>query len=387
MISSRLQDLCEVVDCEHKTAPEAAAGSKYAYSVGTPALRGRNIDFSQAKPVDRPTYEAWSRRAELRTGDIILAREAPVGGVGYVDGARKVCLGQRTVLIRTISTGLDSRFLFFALRSPEVQNWMLDRSTGSTVAHINVADVRRLPIPFLPPLAEQRRIAGVLGALDDLIETNQRLIGSVREFSSLRYRQMRRSAQGLIRLGDVIDVNSAQTKVQLSGTLTYLDIASVGDGSITWPDPIAWTDAPSRARRLASVGSTIWATVRPNRRAHALLTHAPENLVISTGLAVLSPKILGPAEIFAATDEQSFVDYLMTRADGSAYPAVRASAFQDAEVALLGTEASARFESELWPLWQFAGELTRECETLQRTRDELLPLLLSGRVSVREVAA
>jgi type I restriction enzyme S subunit len=110
-------------------------------------------------------------------------------------------------------------------------------------------------------------------------------------------------------------------------------------------------------------------------------------LVISTGLAVLSPKILGPAEIFAATDEQSFVDYLMTRADGSAYPAVRASAFQDAEVALLGTEASARFESELWPLWQFAGELTRECETLQRTRDELLPLLLSGRVSVREVAA
>lgn len=46
-------------------------------------------------------------------------------------------------------------------------------------------------------------------------------------------------------------------------TFKYVDIGAVGQGSITMPDELtSFTDAPSRARRLAEPGDTIISTVR-----------------------------------------------------------------------------------------------------------------------------
>jgi len=83
MIENRtLSDVAQIIDCEHKTAPKAKSEDKYAYSIGTPALRLNYINLDEAKPVDLATYREWTKRSEPTQGDIILAREAPVGGVG-----------------------------------------------------------------------------------------------------------------------------------------------------------------------------------------------------------------------------------------------------------------------------------------------------------------
>jgi len=50
---------------------------------------------------------------------------------------------------------------------------MTCRAEGSTVAHLNMSDIRNMDIPKLPPLAEQRAIARILGTLDDKIELNR----------------------------------------------------------------------------------------------------------------------------------------------------------------------------------------------------------------------
>ena len=49
------------------------------------------------------------------------------------------------------------------------------RASGSTVAHLNMSDIRQLELPEVPPLDEQRAIASVLGSLDDKIELNRRM--------------------------------------------------------------------------------------------------------------------------------------------------------------------------------------------------------------------
>jgi type I restriction enzyme S subunit len=163
----------QVVDCEHKTSPTASPGNEYAFSIGTRDLRDGRIHLRGAKLVDHRTYQLWTQRAVPVGGDLILAREAPVGEVGYVDGRHRLCLGQRTVLIRPHVDKVDSRFLHYRLLSPRVRQWMDDRSAGSTVAHLNVADIRQMPVGPLPPLTEQCAIAEVLGALDDKIEANR----------------------------------------------------------------------------------------------------------------------------------------------------------------------------------------------------------------------
>ena len=104
-----LSDIADIVDCEHKTAPSCNIEDAYAFSVGTPSLRGDRIDLSEARPVSESTYREWSKRKSLVAGDIILAREAPAGGVGFVTGSIPLCLGQRTVLVHAHRDEVEPR--------------------------------------------------------------------------------------------------------------------------------------------------------------------------------------------------------------------------------------------------------------------------------------
>ncbi|HZN72891.1 MAG TPA: restriction endonuclease subunit S [Micromonosporaceae bacterium] len=157
-----LRDVAEVIDCEHKTAPRAPVEEAYALSVGTGSIRNGRIDLSGAKPVTLATYRDWTRRAVPRAGDIILAREAPIGEAALVPEATPICLGQRTVLIQPSEHLIVPRYLHYFLLSSNAQRWFRHRATGSTVLHVNVADVRNTPFGRLPSLSEQRRLVDIL---------------------------------------------------------------------------------------------------------------------------------------------------------------------------------------------------------------------------------
>jgi hypothetical protein len=152
-----LGDIAHVIDCEHRTAPRADE-EPYGVSVGTRAVRHGRISIAAAKPVSKDTYLSWTRRATPAPGDLIFSREAPMGEVGAVPDDPPVCLGQRTVLLRLNTDRVDQRFMLHFLMSPESKAWIDANAVGSTVPHLNVADVRKIPVPALPSLDDQRRI-------------------------------------------------------------------------------------------------------------------------------------------------------------------------------------------------------------------------------------
>jgi type I restriction enzyme S subunit len=169
----RLEDLCEfIVDCPHKTAPTQSTGVP---QVRTTDIKNGRLDLVRANKVSEATYQEWIARAEPSPGDLILAREAPVGQVGMVPRGAKVCLGQRTVLIRPDPTCVHPRYLLFLMLSPAVQAEMQGRAAGSTTPHLNVADIRYLQLPDLPNRSVQNEVAALLGVLDDKIDVNQRI--------------------------------------------------------------------------------------------------------------------------------------------------------------------------------------------------------------------
>jgi len=87
----------------------------------------------------------------------------------------RCCLGQRMVMLRPDPKKCDSRFLLYSILSDTVQHEIkVNEGTGSTVSNLRIPLLEALPIPN-PPLAEQKAIAAVLGALDDKIELNRRM--------------------------------------------------------------------------------------------------------------------------------------------------------------------------------------------------------------------
>jgi len=158
-----LDSLCElIVDCEHKTAPTQETGYP---SIRTPNIGKGELILQNVNRVSYETYIQWTRRAIPKAGDLILAREAPAGNIAVIPENIEVCLGQRTVLLRPKKDRLISKYLAYLILSKEVQEILLSHSTGATVQHINMKDIRAFKIYNLSDLKEQISVVQKLDAL------------------------------------------------------------------------------------------------------------------------------------------------------------------------------------------------------------------------------
>ena len=106
----------------------------------------------------------------------------------------------------------------------------------------------------------------------------------------------------------------------------YVDIGGVNavDG-ITATEEVVFENAPSRARRKVRHGDTIVSTVRTYLRAIAPIENPPENLIVSTGFAVVRPRKVESTFLAYALRESSFIESVVARSTGVSYPACNAS--------------------------------------------------------------
>src|SRR6266571_4152070 len=79
------------------------------------------------------------------------------------------------VVLRDSTSLVDIRYLSLVMQTHSYRAHVLGTATGSTVRHTSPSRILDFKAAF-PPLDEQRRIAGVLGTLDDLVDTNRRLV-------------------------------------------------------------------------------------------------------------------------------------------------------------------------------------------------------------------
>lgn len=114
---------------------------------------------------------------QLREGDVVLAMDRPwiEAGLKYAAISKydlPCLLVQRTTRLRG-GPNLDTEFLRYVVGSSEFTQHIHAITTGTAVPHISGKQIKDFTFA-LPPLPEQRDIAGVLGALDDKIEQNRR---------------------------------------------------------------------------------------------------------------------------------------------------------------------------------------------------------------------
>ena len=168
-----IEELCKVVDCEHKTAPYVDE-SEYLV-VRTSNVRDGQLVMESMKYTTLEGYNEWTSRAVPEYGDVLFTREAPAGESCLVPSDTKVCMGQRMVMLRPHKSEVDPVFLSMILNTERTKNDIYRLSIGSTVSRINIADIKKLKVAS-PPLLEQQKIAKILSTWDKAISTTERLI-------------------------------------------------------------------------------------------------------------------------------------------------------------------------------------------------------------------
>jgi type I restriction enzyme S subunit len=373
-----------------------------------PYIRARNIGQGNVR-IEDPVFLTEDvaqklARYTVHAGDICLTIVgANVGDVGVVpkdlDGAN---LTENAVKIVT-NGNADQMFLRYALLSSDAQAQMKVLAGGAAQPKLGIYKVETIEVPF-PPLPVQRRIAGILSAYDDLIENNQRRIKILEEMARSLYREwfvnfrypghekvpLVDSPFGRIpkgwevkTLGEIAEVNRAQIKGRAAPEeLLYIDISSVSQGQINAITPYTFADAPGRARRIVRHGDVLWSCVRPNRRSHALVMRPAPNTIASTGFAVLTAFKVPFTFLYEATTTDDFVGYLTNNTSGAAYPAVTASTFEKAELVVPMQSLLEYFSDVTIPIAEQIATLQTQTINLRRTRDVLLPRLISGAISL-----
>ena len=182
----KLEDVCVLIaDCPHSTAPDEGSGFPL---IRTPNIGKGRLILEGVHRVSENVYHLRNKRAVPQDDDLIFAREATAGNVAIIKNGEKVCLGQRTVLLRPNKEMVDPDFLVYFLLAPEQQYGLLGTANGATVAHVNIPTIRNLKIS-LPPLTAQRKIAAIIKSYDDLIENNQNQIKLLEEAAQRLYKE------------------------------------------------------------------------------------------------------------------------------------------------------------------------------------------------------
>jgi type I restriction enzyme, S subunit len=418
-----LNDLCElIVDCPHSTPKWTDAGVLVLRSHN---IRGGRLHLSDRSFTDEEHYKQRSRRTEVRAGDLVITREAPMGEVCMIPKNLRCCLGQRMVLLRPDSRKCDGRFLLYAIQSPTVQNQISwSEGTGSTVSNLRIPHLEALRIPT-PTLAEQHAIASVLGALDDKIEQNRRTGRALETLAQATFKAwfvdfepVKAKAAGqtsfpgmcpaaFAALADRLTVSALGPVPQGWQVRSVGDIATLSKQQIDPRDhadesfehfsipafdagqnPVVEPGGGIKSQKFVVVPGCILVSKLNPRIARVWLPSHATGLrqIASTEFLVVVPKVGWAREtIYCLFQQKHFRESLAQSASGTSnsHQRVRPADFLTRPLVAPAQPILDAFAEQVVPQIALRDALQHESRKLIALREYLLPRLLSGRVRLQ----
>ena len=274
----------------------------------------------------------------------------------------------------------------------------------------------QIPIP-VPPRPEQDQIVAYLRAQDAHIA---RLIKAKHDLISLLTEQKLRiidhavtrglnasvslKPSGIEWLGDVpehwlikplkrwvrLNASTLGEKTNPDFEFRYLDIGSVKTGRLAKElERLRFENAPSRARRVLRRGDTIISTVRTYLKAIWYVNEEADDLIASTGFAVLTPgREVEPEYLGYVIQSSGFVNRVAANSIGIAYPAIAETVLGRFPVVMPSTleEQQAilvHIKAESAPLDQAIEQALTEIKLIREYRDRQIADVVTGQVDVR----
>ena len=184
------------------------------------------------------------------------------------------------------------------------------------------------------------------------------------------------------RLGEVCDIDkhSLSSNTNPNYEFDYISLSDVDSESfeITTTRQV-FKSAPSRARRIVSKGDVIISTVRPNLQAFSLIKDDVNDLIVSTGFAVLTPQKINGEYLYQYVFSQPITKQFYQLVVGSNYPAVNSSDVFHLKIAVPPLPEQQRIVSVL-SLWDTAiAKQAALIEKLTVRKRGLMQQLLTGK--------
>lgn len=400
---TKLNDICElIVDCPHSTEPDEGQGYPI---IRTPNIGAGYLNLDGVQRVGEEAYNRRNVRAIPQAGDLILAREAPAGNVGIIPDGIKVCLGQRTVLIRPDRRQVYPYYLNYYLNAPKQRHRLLSNSNGATVSHVNMPIIRNLPVD-LPDLDTQRCIADVLAAYDKLIENNRKQIKLLEEAAQRLYKEwfvdlrfpghettpiVNGLPEGwhmgsLLDLADVVRGCSYSSEEIIGGEKTLINLGNLkpfGDFRPGYAKPYSGKLRDNQRVKKGDVIVGLTEQAIGLAGYAALIPAVPSGCVISADLLKLIPHDSIPAVfVYAVLRFGQLSELISPLANGTKIKHLRPESLSRATTLLPSGRLANDYAKVIAPFYDQISQSNQQIVAAREARNRLLPKLMSGEIEV-----
>lgn len=347
---------------------------------GTPLLNGPT-EFGSRYPVP-VQWTTDSRRLCNPNAVLLCVRGSTTGRTNRAD--RKYAIGRGVAAIEA-DKPTDQSFAYYALLAS--LGSLLGRTTGSVFPNLSRDDIASLSIPW-PDRAYRRRIAEVLGALDDKIEANRCVIGAANALLDAIFWAHAVDSESTT-ASEVVDPILGGTPSRAnpdywSGSIPWAsakDVAAASDGVLLGTaESISERGLAESPAKLVGEGVSI-ITAR-GTVGRLVRTALPSTSFNQTCYALVPRGDLPPLLLYLGMKRA--LDRLSGLTHGTIFSTITKQTFDVLPINLPADDEWRRLSAQLEPADRLVIALLVENERLTRLRDALLPKLMSGELRVRD---
>lgn len=378
-----LGDIAAVVDSRHQTPKYSSGGYPM---VRVKDLDGGILDTSKCLRVSEDVYKHFSKGYTPKKGDLVFSRVGSEGIPSLVSEDEEFCLGQNTAFILPNDR---NNYLYYWLLSPQGKNEIAKATTGSTQKTISLKSINELKIN-LPSTYEQKKIADILGTIDEKIELNRKMNETLEQMGKALFHHYFITNPEVenwhntiigkcyeVLLGGTPSRNKAE--YWKNGTVGWINSGKINQFRITSPSELITQEALDKsAAKLLPTETTVIAITGATLGQYSRLEKS-----FSANQSVIGIVPTGNlSNEFAYYWIALNIERLIVHQTGGAQQHINRNNVFNFDIPLPPSNILDKFQNFIEPLMKQISINCFEDESLISLRDSLLPRLISGKIKV-----
>jgi len=406
-----LQDICHLItdgkhgDCQNEE------GSGY-YFISCKDVKDGWIDYSGARQITEADYRDTHKRTQLEPNDILITNSGTIGRMALVPSkpeTDRTTFQKSVAIIKPNSAYAAPQWLYYCLKATKDE--LIAWAGGTAQKNLLLRDLRAFKVQ-VPPLPTQHKIAGILSAYDDLIENNTRRMKILEEMAQRIYREWfvhfrypghekDKLVDSRTELGMIPEGWEVEKLSKLVGTqYGYTESASgdkigpkfVRGTDINKTSYIKWDAVPYCRIESAEYpkyklqpGDIV--VIRMADPGKAGIIEKEIEAVFASYLIRfgIRSRSLSPYYLFYFLMSERYQNYASGASTGTTRKSASAGVLTDIDILIPNDNIREQFEGQITALRQMLTNLLEKNANLRKTRDLLLPKLISGEIDVSEL--
>lgn len=352
---------------------------------GIPWVKTMDLDDTSIRSTNETLTDVGLSRSSAKllpeNTTLIAMYGATVGKMGYLKSP--AACNQAACALIPDPEKADPRWLFYCLLNARER--LVGLASGAAQQNLNLFTVKEFLLPHLG-LTEQRAVAEVLGTLDDKIAANKTTIRKTSELSQALTNSVLRDVgeTNIGRVSSAITRGSAPKYAEIG--FTVLNQKCVRNGRVDTSHGRISSKLPKNQEKiLASEDILINSTGQGTLGRVARWTRRDQEVSVDSHVTIvrIDPNKADPT--FVGTCLLSKEKAIEALAEGSTgQTELRKESIAALPLRLPSLDIQRQVGTDLSELAVLADALEDESRALAATRDELLPLLMSGKITVRD---